>query len=114
LAQADKQASQGRQPGSGKGRQQPASPAKPQPIDRERQKVLKRWERKVQEAETQVADLEQRLATVGVELAAMDPGDWQAFSTRLEVQKTLETDLAYAMTAWEEAQSALELAQGRG
>ena len=114
LAQADKQASQGRQPGSGKGRQQPASPAKPQPIDRERQKVLKRWERKVQEAETQVADLEHRLAAVGVELAAMDPGDWQAFSTRLEVQKTLETDLAYAMTAWEEAQSALELAQGRG
>jgi len=42
----------------------------------------------------------------------MDPGDWQAFSARLDAQKTLETDLAYAMTEWEEAQTALEEAQG--
>jgi len=109
--QTGKHASQGRKQASGKGGQQPAPSARPQPIDRERQKVLKRWERKVQEAETQVADLEQRLAAVGTELAAMDPGDWQAFSTRLEAQRSLETDLAYAMTEWEEAQTALEEAQ---
>jgi len=87
------------------------APAKPQPIDRERQKTVKRWERKVQDAEAQVAALEQKLAAIGAELAAMDPADWEAFSARLDAQKSLETDLAYAMTAWEEAQSGLEQAQ---
>jgi ATP-binding cassette subfamily F protein 3 len=85
---------------------------KAQPIDRDKQKTIKRWERKVKDAEAQVADLEQKLAAVGSELAAMDPGDWQAFSARLDAQKSLETDLAYAMTEWEEAQTALEEAQG--
>jgi len=88
------------------------APARSQPIDRDRQKTIKRWERKVKEAETEVAELERRLAAIGAELAAMDPGDWQAFSARLDAQKTLETDLAYAMTEWEEAQTALEEAQG--
>jgi len=87
------------------------APARPRPIDRELQKTIKRWERKVKDAEAQVAELEQKLASIGAELAAMDPGDWQAFSARLDAQKTLETDLAYAMTEWEEAQTALEEAQ---
>jgi len=81
---------------------------KAQPIDREKQKTVKRWQRKVQEAETLVGELETKLAAMAKELAAMDPGDWQAFSGRLDAQKALETELAYAMTAWEEAQTALE------
>jgi hypothetical protein len=90
----------------------PRPPAKPQAIDRDQQKTVKRWERKVKEAETEVARLEKKLAAIGAELAVQDPGDWQAFSTKLDAQKSLETDLAYAMTEWEEAQTALEEAQG--
>jgi ATP-binding cassette subfamily F protein 3 len=86
--------------------------ARPQPIDRERQKTLRRWERKVQEAEARVAELEQRLAALAKDLAAQDPGDWQSFGAKLDQQKGLETELAYAMAEWEEAQTALEEAQG--
>jgi len=87
--------------------------AKPaaRPIDREKQKTIKRWERKVQDAEARIASLEAQLAGLGKELAGMDPGDWQAFGTKLDAQKQLETELAYAMTEWEEAQTALEAAQ---
>ncbi|BDU76379.1 ABC-F family ATP-binding cassette domain-containing protein [Mesoterricola sediminis] len=86
----------------------PAPPAKPQPIDRERQKTLRRWERKVQEAEAQVADLEGRLAVLAQELAVTDPAQWETFSAKLDAQKQLETELAYAMSEWEQAQTALE------
>jgi ATP-binding cassette subfamily F protein 3 len=86
-------------------------PPRPQAIDRDLQKTIKRWERKVKDAEAQVAGLEKKLAAIGSELAAMDPADWQAFSARLDAQKSMETDLAYAMTEWEEAQTALEEAQ---
>jgi ATP-binding cassette subfamily F protein 3 len=89
----------------------PAGQAKAKPIDREKQKVIKRWERKVQEAETRVGELETQLAGLAQELAGMDPGDWQAFNTKLDAQKQLETELAYAMSEWEEAQTALEQAQ---
>jgi ATP-binding cassette, subfamily F, member 3 len=78
------------------------------PIEKEKQKTIRRWERKVSEAEAQVSDLEGQLASISKDLAAADPSDWQSFSALLERQKTLETDLAYAMTAWEEAQTALE------
>jgi ATP-binding cassette subfamily F protein 3 len=85
---------------------------KPAPIDKEKQKTIRRWERKVSEAETAVTDLEARLGALAQELAAMDPLDWKAFNEKLEAQKALETELAYAMTEWEEAQTALEEAQG--
>ncbi|MGA2081169.1 MAG: ABC-F family ATP-binding cassette domain-containing protein [Holophaga sp.] len=86
-------------------------PVKPQPIDREKQKTVKRWERKVQEAEARVAELEQKLADLGQELAVQDPSDWQAFGAQLDRQKGLETELAYAMSEWEAAQTALEEAR---
>jgi len=89
-------------------KEQPKAAPKPQPIDRERQKTVKRLERKVQEAESRVAELEAKLATLAKELAAMDPADWDAFSARLDGQRALETELAYAMSAWEEAQTGLE------
>ncbi|HJU83964.1 MAG TPA: hypothetical protein VJ600_07115, partial [Holophagaceae bacterium] len=85
--------------------------AKPRPIDKEKQKTLKRLERLASDAEAKVTDLEARLAALQKELAEMDPNDWQAFGVRLDEQKALEGDLAYAMAAWEEAQSALETAQ---
>ena len=81
----------------------PKPQAKPAPIDKEKQKTVRRWERKVEEAETRVAEMEGRLAAMAQELAAMDPTDWKAFNERLEVQKGLETELAYAMAEWEEA-----------
>jgi ATP-binding cassette subfamily F protein 3 len=63
------------------------------------------------EAEASIAALEQRLADLAQELAAMDPMDWKAFNEKLETQKGLETELAYAMTDWEESQMALEESQ---
>jgi hypothetical protein len=89
----------------------PLVPAKPAPIDKERQKTVKRWERKVGEAETKVSTLEEKLAALAQDLARMDPMDWKAFNEKLEEQKGLETELAYAMTEWEEAQTALEQVQ---
>jgi ATP-binding cassette subfamily F protein 3 len=86
-------------------------PAKPQPIDKDRQRAVKRFEKQVAEAEAKVAELEAKLAELQKEMAAMDPADWQAFSAKLDAQKFLEADLAYAMSDWEAAQGALEDAQ---
>ena len=68
-------------------------------------------ERKVQESESKVAELEGLIAALSAEMAAMDPNDWKAFTAKLDEQKQLESELAYAMSAWEEAQSALEAAR---
>jgi ATP-binding cassette subfamily F protein 3 len=65
----------------------------------------------VAEAEVKVAELEAKLTDLQKEMATMDPANWQAFSARLEDQKALEADLAYAMSDWEAAQGALEEAQ---
>ena len=89
-------------------RKLPPIDRKPQPIDRERQKTIKRLERKVQEAESLVGELEAKLAGLAKELAAADPSDWDAFSAKLDAQRALETELAYAMSEWEEAQTAME------
>jgi ATP-binding cassette subfamily F protein 3 len=88
-----------------------SKPEQGRPIDKEKQKTLKRLERHASEAEQKVTELEAKLSDLQKELAAMDPNDWQAFGARLDAQKGLESDLAYAMSAWEEAQSALESAQ---
>jgi ATP-binding cassette subfamily F protein 3 len=90
----------------------PDPSAKPQgPVDKDRQRAVKRFEKQVAEAETRVSDLEAKLAQMQQEMATMDPSDWQAFSARLDAQKALEADLAYAMSDWEAAQGALEEAQ---
>ena len=89
----------------------PARLAKPVPIDKDKQRAIKRFEKQVAEAEARVAGLEGQLAAIQKEMAAMDPADWQAFSAKLDAQKALEADLAYAMSDWEAAQTALEEAQ---
>jgi ATP-binding cassette subfamily F protein 3 len=89
----------------------PVQPARPQPIDRDRQRAVKRFEKHVAEAEARVGELEGNLAELQKEMAAMDPADWQSFSAKLDAQKALEADLAYAMSDWEAAQGALEDAQ---
>jgi ATPase subunit of ABC transporter with duplicated ATPase domains len=88
-----------------------SQPSKPTAIDKDRQRAIKRFEKQVADAEAKVADLEARLADMQKEMAAMDPADWQAFSAKLNGQKALEADLAYAMSDWEAAQGALEEAQ---
>jgi ATP-binding cassette subfamily F protein 3 len=90
---------------------QSPAPAKPVAIDKDKQRAIKRFEKQVAEAEAKVAGLEAQLAELQKEMAAMDPSDWQAFSARLDSQKVLEGDLAYAMSDWEVAQGALEDAQ---
>ena len=72
---------------------------------------MKRFEKQVAEAEAKVASLEASLAELQLEMAVMDPADWQAFSAKLDAQKSLEADLAYAMSDWEAGQAALEDAQ---
>jgi ATP-binding cassette, subfamily F, member 3 len=94
-----------------KGPAKPLPAPRPVPIDKEKQKTIRRWERKVSEAEATVAELEGKLTDLAQELAAMDPMDWKAFNEKLEIQKGLETELAYAMTDWEGSQTALEEAQ---
>jgi hypothetical protein len=89
----------------------PQNQPKPQPIDKDKQRAVKRFEKQVAEAEAKVADLEARLGEMQKEMATMDPADWQAFSAKLDAQKSLEADLAYAMSDWEAAQGALEDAQ---
>jgi ATP-binding cassette subfamily F protein 3 len=89
----------------------PTKPAKPAPIDKDKQRAVKRFEKQVAEAEAKVAELEAQLAGIQKEMAAMDPTDWQAFNAKLDAQKALEADLAYAMSDWEAAQGALEDAQ---
>jgi len=91
----------------------PPSPSTPKPVavDKDKQRAIKRFEKQVAEAEAKVADLEARLAELQQEMATMDPTEWQAFSARLDAQKALEADLAYAMSDWEAAQEALEAAQ---
>ena len=89
----------------------PIKAAKPAPIDKDKQRAVKRFEKQVAEAEAKVADLEAKLGDMQREMAAMDPTDWQAFNAKLDAQKGLEADLAYAMSDWEAAQGALEDAQ---
>jgi ATP-binding cassette subfamily F protein 3 len=116
-APAPERPAQGKGAGKGRPSHAPAKseaegPApKAQPIDRDKQKTIRRWERKVQEAEAGVTGLEQQLGALAKELAAQDPADWQAFGAKLDRQKALETELAYAMAEWEAAQTALEKAQ---
>jgi ATP-binding cassette subfamily F protein 3 len=88
-----------------------SSPTKSIVADKDKQRAVKRFEKQVAEAEAKVADLEAELSVLQKEMAAMDPSDWQAFSARLNAQKALEADLAYAMSDWEAAQGALEEAQ---
>lgn len=83
-------------------------PNKSTAIDKEKQKTLRRLERLVGEAEAKVAELEAKATEISQELATMDPSDWKAFQEKMEAQKSLETDLAYAMTEWEEHLAALE------
>ena len=87
------------------------NPTKPIVADKDKQRAVKRFEKQVAEAEAKVADLEAKLSVLQKEMAVMDPSDWQAFSARLDAQKALEADLAYAMSDWEAAQGALEEAQ---
>jgi ATP-binding cassette subfamily F protein 3 len=83
-------------------------PAKSAAIDKDKQRTIKRFEKQVAETEAKVADLESKLTDLQKEMATMDPTDWQAFSARMDAQKSLEADLAYAMSDWEAAQGALE------
>jgi ATP-binding cassette subfamily F protein 3 len=103
-----KQPATGKAPGPAAG---PAPSSKSAAIDKDKQRAIKRFEKQVAEAEAKVADLEAKLAELQKDMAAMDPSDWQAFNARLDSQKALEADLAYAMSDWEAAQTALEEAQ---
>ncbi len=107
--EAPKKADKKPEPPPAKAPSRPQPTPKPHtPIDKDKQRSLKRAERLVAEAEAKVAALEAQLTEHQKGLAAMDPADWQAFSTRLDEQKALEADLAYAMSDWEAAQGALE------
>ncbi len=109
--EAEEEKPKAKEPSKPKETPKPQASSKSAPIDKEKQKTIRRLERKVGEAEAKVTEMEGKLAALGQELAAMDPTDWKAFNEKLEIQKTLEMELAYAMTEWEDAQNALEEAQ---
>jgi ATP-binding cassette subfamily F protein 3 len=81
---------------------------KPKSLDRDREKLIRRWERKVQETEASVANIEKQIADICMKITIVKPDDWQTFSNHLNTQKALEIELTNALNAWEEAQVALE------
>lgn len=81
---------------------------RPNFLDRDKEKIIRRWERKVQEAEDIVTNLESQISAINTELTTVKPDDWQTFSNHLDLQKALEMELVNALNIWEEAQTALE------
>jgi ATP-binding cassette subfamily F protein 3 len=81
---------------------------RPNLLDRDKEKIIRRWERKVQEAESNVENLEKQIAAIDIELTTVKHDDWQTFSSHVDFKKALEMELVNALNAWEEVQTALE------
>ena len=81
---------------------------RPQAIDKERQKRLRKLEKQLAETEARVSELESRIAQLNESLSRMDPGDWKGFQDKTQGLKQTEEDLMYAMHDWEKLQRELE------
>ena len=81
---------------------------RPNCLEKDKEKAIKRWERKAKEAEDVVTSLERQIAAINIELTTVESNDWHIFNSHLELQKTLEVELANALNIWEEVQTALE------
>jgi ATP-binding cassette subfamily F protein 3 len=84
------------------------SDAKPQPIDKEQQKLARRLEKQLLDVEAKISDLEAGIARSNEILGQMDPSDWKGFQDKMQEMKKSEEELMYAMRDWEELQMELD------
>jgi ATP-binding cassette, subfamily F, member 3 len=90
----------------------PASPvARERTATKERDRELRRLERRVETLEGDVGKLEAELATVRAELGGDHAGDWQKLHQLADRERELDALLAHRMGEWEAAGTALAKAR---
>ena len=77
-------------------------------IDKERQRLAKKLEKKLAETETKINGLEAQIIQLNESLVHTDPSDWKGFSEKTQVLKQAEEELMYAMLDWEKLHGELE------
>lgn len=80
-------------------------------FSREKEKLVKRCERKIREVELNIIDLEARLAAIDIEISSIDTSNWQEFDKYLNMKNVIQSDLDKAIVNWETAYLDLEQAQ---
>ncbi|HVR03159.1 MAG TPA: ABC-F family ATP-binding cassette domain-containing protein [Polyangia bacterium] len=85
----------------------PPGPAKERSAGKERDRELRRLERRVETLEGDVGRLEAELAGVRAELGGDHAGDWQKLHQLADRERELDTLLARRMSEWEAAGTAL-------
>jgi ATP-binding cassette subfamily F protein 3 len=99
----------------------PAPVAKPAPAtdaakdraaNKDRERELRRLEKRVETLEADVAKLEADLGAVRAELAGDHAGDWQKLHTLADKERELDALLARRLGEWEAAGTALAKARG--
>ena len=80
-------------------------------MSKERERELRRLEKRVETLEADVAKLETDLAAVRAELAGDHAGDWQKLHTLADRERELDALLARRMSEWESAGTALAKAR---
>jgi ATP-binding cassette subfamily F protein 3 len=89
----------------------PSDAAKDRTAGKERDRELRRLERRVETLEADVGKLEADLAAVRAELAGDHAGDWQKLHQLADRERELDALLARRMTEWEAAGTALARAR---
>jgi ATP-binding cassette subfamily F protein 3 len=89
----------------------PSDAAKDRTAGKERDRELRRLERRVETLEADVGKLEADLAAVRAELAGDHAGDWQKLHTLADRERELDALLARRMGEWEAAGTALAKAR---
>src|SRR5262249_17228871 len=89
----------------------PSDAAKERSAGKERDRELRRLERRVETLEADVGKLETDLAAVRAELAGDHAGDWQKLHQLADRERELDALLARRMTEWEAAGTALARAR---
>ncbi len=104
-----------------KEKEKPASPppassdaAKDRTVSKERERELRRLEKRVETLEGDVGKLEAELATVRAELGGDHAGNWQKLHELADRERELDALLARRMSEWEAAGTALSNARGAG
>jgi len=86
-----------------------AAPTEKRPaIDKEKQRLAKKLEKKLAEVETKINGLEAQIAQLNESLAHIDPSDWKGFTEKTQALKQAEEELMYAMLDWEKLHGEME------
>jgi len=81
-------------------------------IDKEKQRLAKKLEKKLAEMETKISGLEAQIDQLNESLAHTDPSDWKGFTEKTQALKQAEEELMYAMLDWEKLHGELEEGSG--